>query len=112
VYSVTSVPMAVGYSVSSHCCVAGGSCVIALSFSDVLFEVSLAFFRDCSIWGFPVSDLLYQLLVNSSCNVLVQSCIQCAGLKATREVFSAFAKGLNQPDHGEKPSLARLLLLF
>lgn len=46
-----------------------------------------------------MSDLFYTLLVNSSCNMLVQSCIQCAELKATREVFSAFAKGLNQPDH-------------
>lgn len=54
---------------SSHCCVADGSCAIALSFSDVLFEVSLSFFRDCRIWEFPMSDLLYKLLVNSSCNM-------------------------------------------
>lgn len=71
---------------SSHCCVAGGTCPVAMSFTDALSLRSLWLFsRDSRIWEFHVNDgsVLYMLLVNTLYYGLVmgtpsQSCKQCA----------------------------------
>ena len=56
-------------SVSSHCCVAGGTCPIAMSFTDALSLRSLAFFQ--GLWDLGVSCEWWLCLIYTACKYLI-----------------------------------------